>query len=138
MYKKWQLNLLSSSMLLNLGLLSSVTLYLLGLYPGMKDHKHMRVTKWRILFSYMSILVVVITFIVISLFNFYRTLKSVCNPLILKCIRRYKKNSNAATGSRRPVEGDTISSSGSEGGGPNPFISVFDYREVQLGDLDES
>ena len=139
-YKKWQLNLLSSSMLLNLGLLSSITLYLLSKNPQIKHYNSKKAIKEQVFCSYLSILIVVISFIAITLLHCYKSLKSTkVFGSIVNYVHKCMNNSKRASGYRQLVEADVASSSDSEqsdNNGVDQFISEFDYREPQLADLD--
>ena len=137
-YKVWQLNLLSSSMLFNLGIISSITLYFLSKSQSMQQYDSTTMINSQVFCSYVSILVVVTTFIVITLFNFYNTLKAMCVfSNALTYIQRYLKRSSAPA-YRRLVKVDTVSNSESESGGVSHIVPVFDYREPQLSDYDEN
>ena len=133
-YKKWQLNLLSSSMILNLGLLSSTLTYF-----------QLRKMSYAVVVcSFVSIMTVVVVFIGITLFHSYKVLKSMDAFVTLsncaeRCINTVitRKYSH---GYDRLVNTDCSSASeDTEHVNCNQFVrdhSGFDYREPQLAQLD--
>lgn len=134
-YKRWQHNLLSSSMILNLGLLSSALMYF-----QLKKLHHVAVVC-----SFVSILKVVVVFIGITLFHSYKVLKSVdaYQVTLSKCTERCINTvvmRKRTRGYDRLVNTDCSSTSeDTEHVDCKQFVrdhSEFDYREPQLAQLD--
>ena len=130
-YKKWQHNLLSSSMILNLGLLSSILTFF-------------HLNNWSdaiVICSYVSILIVVVVFIGTTLFHSYKALKSMDVFVSLSnCTERCINTRRYTHGYDRLINTDCSSTSeDAENVNCKQFVrdhSGFDYREPQLAQLD--